>query len=104
MVQLIKMLSEIPMDKKVVIDFYADWCKPCIMIAPIYEKLSLQYNDIVFLKVNVDESPEVSNRYNVRSMPTFIFLNNGAIYATTKGGNLPMIENNLETLNEILSI
>ena len=103
MVQIITKLSDIPTDKKVVIDFYADWCGPCKKIAPDYERLSLQYTDIVFLKVNVDNSPDVSCKYKVRSMPTFVFLNNNSVYATTVGASLPMIENKLETLNEIVN-
>ena len=103
MVQIITKLSDIPTDKKVVIDFYADWCSPCKRIAPDYERLSLQYTNIVFLKVNVDNSPDISGKYNVRSMPTFLFLNNNSVYATTVSANLPMIENNLETLNQIVN-
>ena len=58
---------------KVLVDFYADWCGPCRMLAPVLEKLT----DIEILKVNVDEFQEIANRYGVMSIPTLILFENG---------------------------
>ena len=100
----LKLLQQsLPEKHIIILKFTADWCGPCKRIASDYERLSLQYTDIVFLKVNVDNSPDISGKYKVRSMPTFVFLNNNNVYATTVGASLPMIENNLETLNEIVN-
>ncbi|KAF7491544.1 Thioredoxin-2 [Sarcoptes scabiei] len=62
-------------DKLVVIDFYATWCGPCRMIAPVLEKLSTDHKDtLVVLKIDVDENEEITSEYGVSSMPTFVFL------------------------------
>ncbi|KAG5937323.1 hypothetical protein E4U53_000029 [Claviceps sorghi] len=65
----------------VVVDFYADWCAPCRAIAPIFSKLADTHSrggHVAFAKVNVDHVKEVSKRYGVSSMPTFMVLENGA--------------------------
>ena len=64
--------DDIPMNKKVIIDFYADWCGPCKRIAPEFEKLAEKYTDVVFLKVNVDNSEKLSEFYSVSALPTFV--------------------------------
>ena len=62
----------------VVVDFWAPWCGPCHMIAPVTEKLSDEYADRVkFSKLNVDENPETSQRYGVMSIPMLIFFKDG---------------------------
>ncbi len=53
-------------------NFCKSWCGPCQMIAPIYKELSNTYDDVVFLKVDVDENPETAANYNVSAMPTFV--------------------------------
>jgi thioredoxin 1 len=66
--------SELP----VVVDFWAEWCWPCKMVEPIFEKLAEKYKDkIKFVRVNVDEEPEISQMYGIMSIPTFIILKNG---------------------------
>lgn len=59
------------------VDFYADWCGPCKMIAPIIEEISNERNDINVGKVNVDESGMLAMKYNVSSIPTIIVFKNG---------------------------
>ncbi|KAH8292730.1 hypothetical protein KR018_008922, partial [Drosophila ironensis] len=67
-------------DKLVVIDFYANWCRPCNVIAPKLEELANHYSDrAMVLKVNVDENEELTEQYNVTSMPTFVFIKGGEV-------------------------
>uniref|UniRef100_A0A8C6UEM5 Thioredoxin n=1 Tax=Neogobius melanostomus TaxID=47308 RepID=A0A8C6UEM5_9GOBI len=65
--------------KLVVVDFTASWCGPCKMIAPVFEVRSPPYEnkDVVFLKVDVDEASDVSEKCGISSMPTFQFYKNG---------------------------
>ncbi len=63
-----------------VLDFWAEWCGPCRMIAPIIEKLSEEYTDKVLVgKVNVDNNPEVPMKYGIRSIPTIIIMKDGEV-------------------------
>ena len=65
-------------DKPLVVDFWAEWCGPCKMIAPILEELSGELGEsIAFAKLNVDEAPEVARRNGVMSIPTLIVFRNG---------------------------
>jgi thioredoxin 1 len=63
--------------KAVVVDFYAQWCGPCKMIAPKIDAMSQKYTNVVFLKVDVDEAPDVSEKYDIQAMPTFKIFKNG---------------------------
>ena len=63
-----------------VVDFWAEWCGPCRMIAPIIEELSHEYEGkVVIGKVNVDDNPEVSMKYGIRSIPTVLILKDGQV-------------------------
>lgn len=62
-------------ERPAVVDFYADWCGPCNMVAPIMEDLSKEYDEKVdFYKVNVDEENELSAYFGIRSIPTILFI------------------------------
>jgi thioredoxin 1 len=62
----------------VFVDFWAEWCMPCRIMAPVMSELALDYEGkALFAKINVDENPEVSNRYNIMSIPHFIIFRNG---------------------------
>lgn len=62
-------------DKPCVIDSYASWCQPCKVVAPIFEELSKEYGDkINFYKFDTEENPELSELFEIRSIPTFIFI------------------------------
>lgn len=63
-----------------VIDFWAEWCGPCRMIGPIIEELASEYKDKALIgKLNVDENPEVSMQFGIRSIPTILILKNGVV-------------------------
>jgi len=64
---------------KVLADFYADWCGPCKMMAPILETVANENPDQVILEVNVDEQEELMARYKIMSIPTLIVFENGEI-------------------------
>lgn len=64
-------------DKPVLIDFYANWCVPCRMFSPIVEEVAQENSNIKVVKVNVDESQEITTKYQVMSMPTLVVLENG---------------------------
>jgi thioredoxin 1 len=84
-----------------VVDFWAEWCGPCRMITPIIEELSKEYDGKAMIgKVNVDENPEVSMKYGIRSIPTVLVLKNGEVVdkqvgVTTKQKLVDKIEANL---------
>lgn len=63
-----------------VVDFWAEWCGPCRMITPIIEDMASEYEGRVTVgKVNVDENPEVSMKFGVRSIPTVLYIKNGEV-------------------------
>ncbi|WP_139905824.1 thioredoxin [Clostridium thermarum] len=69
-----------------VIDFWAAWCGPCKMLAPIFEELNNELGDkIKFAKVNVDENPTVTNKYRIASIPTILIFKNGTVAETLIG-------------------
>ena len=65
--------------KPVLLDFYADWCGPCRMVAPIIEEIGNERDDIVVGKINVDEQEELAQQFGVMSIPTLVVLKNGEI-------------------------
>ena|SRR3972149_7264079 len=67
-------------EKLLIIKFGADWCSPCRMIDPTLNELHTEYGDeIIIGKLNVDENPETSAKYGIRSIPTILFIKNGVI-------------------------
>jgi thioredoxin 1 len=66
--------------KPVFLDFWAEWCGPCKMLAPTFERLAERFGEqITFAKVNVDDLPDVANRFAVRSIPTLVLLRAGNV-------------------------
>ena len=66
-------------DKPVLVDFFATWCGPCRMVGPLVEQLSEEMSGVKFVKVNIDEEPELAARYQVESIPTFLLVKNGTV-------------------------
>ncbi|WP_439273009.1 thioredoxin [Pseudochrobactrum sp. HB0163] len=70
----------------VVVDFWAEWCGPCKMIAPALEEISSELaGQVTIAKVNIDENPELAAQYGVRSIPTLLMFKNGEIAANMVG-------------------
>ncbi len=62
-------------DKPAIVDFYADWCGPCKMVAPILEELAAEYGDSIYIyKINTEEEPELSAAFGIRSIPSLLFI------------------------------
>lgn len=68
------------------IDFWADWCNPCKIMASILEDISLEYNNkLKIAKINIDENPILTKDYNIKSIPTLLLIKNGTILSTKIG-------------------
>jgi thioredoxin 1 len=72
-------------NKSVFVDFYADWCGPCKMTGPVVEELEKIHPEVKFVKVNVDNNPEIASLYGIMSIPTLIAFKNGEAVDKTLG-------------------
>lgn len=83
-------------DKTTIVDFYADWCGPCKMMAPIIDEIAEENNSVKVGKLNVDEAQDIAVKYNVMSIPTIIIFKDGKEYnrfvgVTSKGNILNVL-------------
>ena len=69
----------------VLLDFYADWCGPCRMVAPIVHEIAEENENVVVGKINVDDEPELAQKFGVMSIPTLVVLKNGEEVARATG-------------------
>lgn len=60
-----------------VVDFWATWCGPCQMLSPVVDEVSKEFDDVNFFKVNVDEEPELTMQFGIKSIPTLAFIKDG---------------------------
>ncbi len=72
-------------DKKVLIDFYADWCGPCRMVSPIVDEIAAEHPEYLICKINVDEESELAAKFMVSSIPTLVVLKGGEIVNQSMG-------------------
>lgn len=72
-------------DKPVLLDFWASWCAPCRMVVPIVEEIASERRDIKVGKINVDEEPELANKFSIMSIPTLVVMKNGKIVQQVSG-------------------
>lgn len=70
----------------VLVDFYADWCGPCRMLAPALERLAVEFNGTAKIaKINIDQEPALAEQFRVQSIPTLLVMNQGKVVGRTSG-------------------
>ena len=86
-------------DKIVVVDFFATWCGPCKMLAPVIEKAADELTNVQFYKVDIDEEMELANQYKIMTVPTLLFFKDGKLVFQNSGViNRKQLESMLERL------
>ena len=78
-------LEALQSDKTVLIDFWAPWCGPCRMLSPTIDEIAKEREDVKVCKINVDEEPELAQRFSVMSIPMLVVIKNGQVTDTSVG-------------------
>jgi thioredoxin 1 len=79
------MATIIPTLGTVMVDFWASWCGPCVMLSPILDEIATENKQISLIKVDVESDPKIAEKYNVSSLPTVIIFKDGKIVANLSG-------------------
>jgi len=91
MVNFVKTYAEfqelIKSSQLVVVDFTASWCGPCRMIAPVIDQMAVENPNVIFVKVDVDDAQEISEKCKIQAMPTFQFYKDGNMLQEFRGAN-----------------
>jgi thioredoxin 1 len=90
--------AAIPRTGIVVIDFYATWCGPCKRVAPQFDAFVRQFPTVRFIKVDIDTAPELMEAFQIRSVPTFLVLRDGALQLRVNGADITKVEIQLNRL------
>jgi thioredoxin 1 len=85
-------------NRLIVIDFGASWCGPCKKIAPQYHQLAEEMQNVVFCKVDIDDFEELAQKFQVKSVPTFVFIKDAQLLETVQGANYNLLVQKCKTL------
>jgi thioredoxin len=87
-------------DKLIVVDFCAKWCGPCNRVAPRVEALETTFatSNVFVIKCDIDESPEVGDEFKIQSLPTFVFIKNGAFQNSVIGADIDKVESMIQCI------
>lgn len=72
-------------DKPVLVDCKTEWCRPCAALHPVLEKLAAENPNISFFSIDIDDNPEIAQKYGIRSIPTLLLFKNGQVQGTLVG-------------------
>ena len=72
-------------EKTVLLDFWASWCGPCMMLSPVVDEIASENNELFVGKINVDEQPELAAAFSIVSIPTLVVIKNGKVAASSVG-------------------